>query len=202
MSEKGKIISDRLVWADVETTGTDDHDTMLEIAVIVTDNDLNELGVFSSLIIDCDPRNLIPDDRPRAKESDVPCWSQHFESGLVMELIKELCSDDPDPTINLVEDRIINFLNGHGVYENMEMPPPLCGSSIHFDRRFLRKEMSKMIGLLHYRNIDVSCIRECARRWSPQLEIPKLDAAHRTVDDLRNSIELGRLFRDKIFSRS
>lgn len=195
MSEIEKKVSDRLAWVDIETTGTEDHDILLEVAVIVTDNDLNELGMFSSFIIDCDPRNLTRADRPRTKDSDIPCWEQHFDSGLVMNLIEEFGRDNVKPTPGVVEDGIVRFLNKHGVYEGMKNLAPLCGSSVHFDRRFLRRSMPKLISLLHYRNIDASGIRECARRWSPELEIPEIEAAHRAVDDLRDSIELLRFFR-------
>ena len=199
MIQEEKQVSDRLVWADIETTGTGDHDIMLEVAVIVTDNDLKEIARFSSLVIDCDPRDLIPSDRPRTKDSDIPCWSQHFESGLVQELIEEFDRGEFDHTVRVVEDGLVRFLNGYGVYEGMDPMVPLCGSSVHFDRRFLRRRMPRMMELLHYRNIDVSGIRECARRWSTQLEIPEVDAVHRAVDDLRNSIALLKFFRESGF---
>jgi len=200
MSEEKKKVSDRLVWIDIETTGVEDYDIMLEIAVIVTDNDLNELGMLSSFIIDCHPDSLIRAGQPRTKHSDIPCWEQHFDSGLIDQLKEEFHrAENIDPTVGVVEDGIVKFLNKHGVYEGMEKRAPMCGSSIHFDRRFIRRHMLKVIDVLHYRNIDVSGIRECARRWSPQLEIPEIEVAHRAVDDLRNSIALLQLFRQSGF---
>ncbi len=168
---------------------------MLEIAVIVTDNDLKELGCMSSVIIACNPRNLIRADQPRTKDSDIPCWEQHFESGLVDELIEELAVDNLDPTLSLVEDGVRVFLNSYGIDPTNNPKPPLCGSTVHFDRRFLQRNMPRIIDVLHYRNIDVSGIRETARRFSPELELPEKEMDHRAEDDLRGSIELLRFFR-------
>ena len=194
--EEAPKFSDRLVWIDIETTGTEDHDVMLEIAVIVTDNDLKELGCMSSLILDCNPRNLVRADQPRTKDSDIPCWEQHFESGLVTSLIEELAGDGLDPTMSIVEEAVLRFLDGRGVYLTIRPAPPLCGTSVHFDRRFLRRHMPRVVEALHYRNIDVSGIRETARRFSPELELPEIEIDHRAEGDLRASIELLRFFRE------
>lgn len=196
-----KRVSERLVWVDVETTGIESHDIMLEIAVIVTDNDLNELGSFSSLILDCDPRNLRPEDQPRTKDSDIPCFGSHFESGLVMDLIVELGRNGILPTVSLVQDAVVGFLNGHGVYENMDPPPPLCGSSVQFDRSYIAQYMPKMWELLHYRNIDVSTVRELQRRWAKDLLLAaeEEEPQHRALSDLRYSLKLLRNFREKGF---
>ena len=197
MSQEEKQVSDRLVWADIETTGSEEHDIILEVAVIVTDNELNEMGSFSSLVLDCDPRNLIRAGHPRTKDSDIPCYEAHFESGLVMELIEELGRDNIDPTISVVQDGIIRFLNGHGIFENMDPKVPLCGSSVHFDRGHLERRMPKFMELLHYRNIDVSSVRELQRRWAPGLLLKENDEEpyHRARKDLQYSIELLRTFR-------
>ena len=118
-----------------------------------------------------------------------------------MSSILEFTARDPrvDPTVGVVDSCIVSFLSRHGVHEEMEKRAPLCGASVHFDRRFLRRHMPKVTSLLHYRNIDVSGIRECARRWDPLLEIPEVESGHRAVADLRDSIELLRFFRESGF---
>ena len=188
MSEPSPI-SDTLVWCDLETTGTEDEDIILEVAVIVTDNNLDEIDAFSSLVIDCNPKNLIPSTGPRSKDSDIPCWGNHFETGLVRQLILESNMDD-FPTVKTVQEKLLRFLASHGIVAGMEARPPLCGSSVQFDRRFLGRYMPEVLKVLHYRNIDVSTVRELQKRWSPGMPVPEKQGAHRALDDIRESIGL------------
>lgn len=187
-----KMFSDRLVWVDLETTGIGDKDLILEIAVTVTDNDLNELSSTSGLVRSCNPNFL----RRSSSEQIIPCWDQHFDSGLIDEMIR-LNAEGTLPSEDCMSDRILSMLLDHGIVAGMDpdIRPPLCGSSVHFDRRFIRRYMPKLHDVLHYRNIDVSSIRELARRFTPDLEIPSPESDHRALSDLRNSIELLRFFR-------
>lgn len=225
-----KMISDKLVWIDIETTGIDEKvDLILEIAIIVTDNHLKELGYFSSIVGSCNPNLLIQKGSSKCETLDslrniagvnvsttsayhlmFPCWEQHFNSGLIDDLKSAydqgmLGSNSVEGT----ESRIINFLAKHeidassSIAETPEGPkdirPPLCGSSVHFDRQFLNRDMPNLMKLIHYRNIDASSIRECARRFSPHLEVPEVNSRHRAIDDLQDSVNLLRFFRNSGF---
>lgn len=189
-----KEFSNRLVWVDLETTGIGDDDLILEIEVIVTDNDLNELSSVGGLIRPCNPHLLSRSSSKRM--NSFPCCDQHFDSGLVDELIR-LDAAAALPDLDSMGDRILRILSDHGIVPGMDpdLRPPLCGSSVHFDRRFIRKYMPELHDVLHYRNIDVSSVRELARRLVPDLEIPKPESEHRALSDLHNSIELLRFFR-------
>lgn len=225
------MISDKLVWIDIETTGVDEKvDLILEIAVIVTDNDLNELGYFFSIVGSCNPnlliqkgssqcetlerlRNIIGVDIDKGSVDRglmLPCWEQHFNSGLIDDLKFAYDQGSSESiSIEATENCIINFIAKHGIeasnsiIETPEGPkdvrPPLCGSSVHFDRQFLNRDMPNLMKLIHYRNIDASSIRECARRFSPHLEVPEVDSKHRAIDDLRDSVNLLRFFRSSGF---
>ena len=195
MGEEKKPIFPLLVWCDLETTGISESDTILEIALILTDNELNELAWFESLVANCEPKNLIRSDRPRTKDTDIPCWGQHFENGLVTELIAARRDSQRWLGIDAdVQRRAIEWLEHHEM-----RGVPLCGSSVHFDRAFLKRYMPDLHSMFHYRNIDVSGIRELQRRWMPDLEIPEPNAEHRALPDLRDTINLLRHFRNSGF---
>lgn len=182
-----------LVWCDLETTGTDrEKDILLEVAFIVTDDDLEERGHYSSLVVDISPVRL---DRNWV-------WEQHFENGLVDDLMA-IFKEKPHgcPIVSDVSKEITAFLDSMGVHEGREMSdrPMLCGSSVGFDRSFLRIYMPEMLDLVHYRNIDVSTVRELAKLWAPDLGSPEPSRAHRALADLRDSINLLKFYRDKGF---
>jgi oligoribonuclease len=200
--EEEIIVSPILTWLDFETTGFDeDRDVLLEVTMIITDNELNELDGFTSLIVDVDPDRLIEDGSLRTKDDQIPCWGKHWETGLIDELKAACDADALLPTLGEVQENLISLLNAHGVYEGMEMNlrPPLCGSTIGFDRRFLRKHMPNVNRLLHYRSVDVSTIRELQKRWRPDLPSPPKAEAHRTEQDVRESIGYLKNFRDSGF---
>lgn len=198
-------ISDKLVWCDLETTGIEDHDIILEYAIVVTDNNLEQLGHLTSVIIDCNPNNLIPAGQPRTKDGQMPCYEAHFEApegklSLVGLLQSMADKTSVDPwSVEFHQKEIVAWLEEFGIREGMEGPPPLCGSSIHFDRRFLRRHMPSVEKLFHYRNIDVSALRELQRRWAPELELEWPESTHRALEDLRYSLSLLRFYRDRGF---
>ena len=198
MNEKDKQLNPCLVWCDLETTGVGDGDIILEVAVIITDCNLVQMKAFHSLVIDCNPKSLHPDDakkphHPRGSHPDIACWRQHFDSGLVDELIAQSDKEWSNfPTVETVQEDVVDFLSSVWSEDGDYTRPPLCGLSVHFDRRFLRRYMPKVHNMLDHRNIDVSSIRELQKRWRPEMmeSMPKRIGAHRAMSDLRESIEL------------
>lgn len=166
-----------LVWLDLEMTGLNvDVDVILEIATIITDNELQIVAEGPSLII----------HQPQAALDLMDEWvrNQHTKTGLIDAVIKSPI------TLAVAQEETLDFIK--------EFCPPrdgvLCGNSVWQDRAFLRKYMPRITDYLHYRLIDVSSVKELAQRWypkSPYLKFEKPDN-HRALEDVRNSIkELG-----------
>ena len=172
-----------LVWIDLETTGLSvGNRAILEIASIVTDKDLNLVGEGPVLVIHQ------PDDV--LERIDPWCEKQHGFSGLLE------ASRASNVSLRDAERQTLTFLRKHthrGV-------APLCGNSILLDRRFIMHYMPDLNAHLSYRNVDVSAINELAMRWFPGV-VAKLDkmTRHRAADDIRESIEELRLYRQLIF---
>jgi oligoribonuclease len=177
--------SDVLVWLDMEMTGLDpSKERIIEIATILTDGNLVELGVGPELVIHQDDAVLAAMDE----------WNRthHKASGLT-ERVKSSTVTDGD-----AEAQTLAFLAQHVGAKDR---PVLAGNSIHQDRRFIRKYMPKLDVRLHYRMVDVSTIKEVARRWFPQIiakQPPKKDT-HRALDDIRESIDELRYYRANVF---
>ena len=177
--------SDVLVWLDMEMTGLDpSKERIIEMATILTDGNLVEIGVGPDLVIHQDDAVLAAmDDWNR---------SHHGASGLT-ERVKSSTVTDAD-----AEAQTLAFIKEHVGGKDR---PVLAGNSIHQDRRFIRKYMPKLDARLHYRMVDVSTIKELARRWFPQIvakQPPKKDT-HRALDDIRESIEELRFYRANVF---
>ena len=170
-----------LVWIDTETTGLDvDKDLLLEIAVVITDKNLTPLDRCSFIIHQ--PDSIL-------KKMNDWCKEHHTASGLV-KLVQA-----SKTTLKQAEYQILALVKRY-------VPPqtsPLCGNSIFFDRRVLMKHMPAVHAYLHYRNIDVSTVKELIRRWKGEKHIPKKKGKHRAVDDIIESIEELKLYRDKFF---
>lgn len=162
----------RLIWIDLEMTGLDtDNDSILEIATVVTDADLNVLAEGPELAI------AHPVERLEAMDA----WNrnQHRKSGLWQRVLDEGVS------MREAEQRTLGFL-AEWVPERAS---PMCGNSICQDRRFLHRLMPRLEKHFHYRNLDVSTIKELARRWAPQvLAGVSKEAAHTALSDVRDSI--------------
>lgn len=172
-----------LVWIDLEMTGLDpDNDYIIEIATIVTDADLNIIAEGPTMAIH-QPDSVL--DR-----MDEWCTNQHGKSGLTQRV--------KDSTINEreAEQRTIEFLLEH-VDKGAS---PICGNSIGQDRRFLYRHMPELETFFHYRNLDVSTIKEIARRWRPEvLDGVQKKGSHLALDDIRDSIEELRHYREVFF---
>jgi len=170
---------DRLIWIDLEMTGLDtDRDSILEIATVVTDANLEVLAEGPSLAI----------AHPLATLEAMDEWNrnQHGKSGLWRRVLEEGVS------MAEAEARTIAFLR-----EWVEAgQSPMCGNSICQDRRFLHRLMPRLEQYFHYRNLDVSTIKELARRWAPQvLAGVRKASAHTALSDVHDSIEELRHYR-------
>jgi oligoribonuclease len=177
--------SDVLVWLDMEMTGLDPaRERIIEIATILTDGQLTEIAVGPELVIHQ------ADDMLAAMDD----WNlkHHGGSGLIQR-VKESTISDAD-----AEAQTIAFINAH---VSSRERPVLAGNSIHQDRRFIRRYMPALEKRLHYRMVDVSTIKELARRWYPQViaRQPQKRDTHRALDDIRESIDELRFYRSQVF---
>ena len=171
--------SDRLIWIDLEMTGLDpDRDTIIEIATVVTDARLEVLAEG--------PELAIAHPLPVLEAMDEWNRTHHSRSGLWRRVLEE------GVPIAEAEMRTLEFL-AQWVPANTS---PMCGNSICQDRRFLHRRMPALECHFHYRNLDVSTIKELARRWAPQVMsgFSKV-AAHTALSDVRDSIAELRYYR-------
>jgi Oligoribonuclease (3''->5'' exoribonuclease) len=175
--------ADNLIWIDLEMTGLDpDTDLIIEIATVITDKNLNILAEGPVIAVH-------QTDAALAAMDD---WNQkhHGESGLI-ERVKESKLTAAD-----AESRTLEFLS-QWVAANKS---PICGNSICQDRRFLYRSMPKLEAYFHYRNLDVSTIKELAARWAPSLKDGfSKKASHKAMDDIIESIEELKYYRQHFF---
>lgn len=178
--------SDLLVWMDMEMTGLDPaKERIIEMATIITDGQLAEIATGPSLVVHQGDDVLAAMDDWNKKH--------HGGSGLV-ERVKASTISDAD-----AEAQTLAFINAHcGAKER----PVLAGNSIHQDRRFIRRYMPALDARLHYRMVDVSTVKELARRWYPQVAArqPSKNETHRALDDIRESIDELRYYRNNVFA--
>lgn len=176
---------DRLIWIDLEMTGLlPDSDVIIEIATIVTDAELNVLAEG--------PVYAIHQSEETMNGMDEWNTRQHGKSGLTARVLAS------DISTEQAEQATIEFLE-QWVPKGKS---PICGNSICQDRRFLARYMPKLEDYFHYRNLDVSTLKELARRWKPEaLEGVKKSGAHLALDDIKDSIEELRHYR-KTFIQS
>jgi oligoribonuclease len=165
-------------------TGLDvTQDALIEIAVLVTDAQLNILGEGVDLVIKCDQAKL---DGMSQVVKDI-----HTKSGLITEIAN-------GTTLLAADDAIITYLKK---YAPTEGKSPLAGNSVYVDRGFIARDLPKLNAYLHYRTIDVSTIKELARRWHPKtyFAAPAKDGNHRALADIRDSIAELDYYRGAIF---
>lgn len=165
-------------------TGLDpDRERIIEIAVLVTDAQLEIVAEGPDLVIH-QPENLL---------EAMDGWNRkhHAASGL-LERVRASTIGEAE-----AEAEVLAFLRAHVA----ERSVPLAGNSIHQDRRFLRRYMPSVDAHLHYRNVDVSTIKELARRWYPEVyaKAPEKRGSHRALDDIRESIAELRYYRAQLF---
>jgi oligoribonuclease len=173
-------VNDRLVWIDCEMTGLDiERDALIEIACLVTDADLTLLDEGVDVIIK-------PPAEALAEMPDV-VREMHTTSGLLAELPSGI-------TIAEAQDIVLGYVRGH-VPEAKKVP--LCGNSI----ATIARDMPDLDDYLHYRMIDVSSIKELARRWYPRsyFASPAKHGGHRALADIRESVQELRYYRETVF---
>jgi oligoribonuclease len=177
-------VNERLVWIDCEMTGLDYvADALIEIAAVVTDFDLNVLGDGIDLVI-----------KPPAEalaQMDDYVRTMHEKSGLLDEL-------DSGITLEDAEQQVLAYLREHCPDGSR---PPLAGNTVGTDRAFISRDMHDLDGFLHYRIVDVSSIKELARRWFPRayFAAPVKAGHHRALVDIQESIEELRYYRAAVF---
>lgn len=172
-----------LVWLDMEMTGLDvEKDVILEVAVIITDKNLNVIALSPSYHIYQTKKILAKMDKWNTKT--------HSKTGLIDKVVLS------EFNVEIVEKELLQLIKKY-TYKNQA---PLCGSSVHQDRKFLFKYMSKINEFLHYRNVDVSSIKELVKRWYPEVYKGfKKANKHEALADIIESINELRYYREKIF---
>ncbi len=178
-------MKDRLVWIDLEMTGLDpDKDVIVEIAVLVTDSELEPVGEGLDLVIH-QPRDVLAN-------MDEVVRDMHARSGLTEAVLESTI------TLEQAQQRALAMIREHVPGERAA---PLCGNSIATDRAFLIRYMPELDKHLHYRMIDVSSIKELARRWYPKIyqKAPTKGGGHRALADILESVEELRYYRSAMF---
>ncbi len=174
-----------LVWIDLEMTGLDPHrHVIVEIASLITDDDLEIIAEGPDLVIGATPEQL--------SEMDDFVTAMHMKSGLLDEIRSSALS------LEQAQAQTLTFLREH-ISDDLQVP--LAGNSIGTDRRFLAEHMREIEDFLHYRSVDVSTIKELARRWYPDLaaQAPSKHGSHRALGDIRESLEELRFYREHLF---
>lgn len=177
-------MNDRMVWIDCEMTGLSlTDDALIEVAALVTDSELNVLGEGVDIVIR-------PPDAALETMPDV-VRQMHTSSGLLDELAG-------GTTLADAEAQVLAY-----VREHVKEPgkAPLCGNSVGTDRGFLLRDMAALESYLHYRIVDVSSVKELARRWYPRayFNSPPKNGNHRALADIKESIAELRYYREAVF---
>lgn len=176
--------NDRIVWIDCEMTGLDlSADALVEVAAVVTDSELNVLGDGIDVIVR-------PPDEALEQMNDF-VRDMHTSSGLIDELAG-------GTTLADAEAQVLDYLRG---FVPEPGKAPLAGNSVGTDKMFLDRDMQDLVAHLHYRIIDVSSIKELARRWYPRVYFasPTKNGGHRALADILESIDELRYYRSALF---
>ena len=162
-----------LIWIDCEMTGLDlEKDVLVEIAVLVTDSELNVIGEGIDLVISATPEQL-------AGMNEF-VTQMHTNSGLITEIPTGI-------SVSVAEDLLIKYLESASTVAGKS---PLAGNSVSVDRSFIARDMPRLNEYLHYRTIDVSSVKELARRWNAKVYFnsPAKTGNHRALGDIQDSI--------------
>ncbi len=176
---------DMLVWIDCEMTGLNlATDALVEVAVLVTDGELKVQGEGLDL--------LIPPSQQALEQMNETVLKMHTDSGLLDELEKATLS------MADAEAQLLDYIK---TYVPDARKAPLAGNTVGTDRAFLARDMPELEGHLHYRNVDVSSIKELARRWYPRAyyNAPDKNGNHRALADIQESIEELQYYREAVF---
>ena len=175
--------SKNLIWIDLEMTGLDtNNDYIIEVATIITDSQLNILAEGPAIAIHQDDSVLQTMDEWNTK--------QHTKSGLInrVQTSKYTTADAERMTLEFVE----KFVKPNS--------SPMCGNSICQDRRFMHRLMPQLEQFFHYRSLDVSAIKEVIKRWYPDGKQFDKESSHLAMDDIRESIDELRFYRESYFN--
>jgi len=178
-------MAEQLVWVDCEMTGLDlARDALIEVAVIATDADLNPLDDGLDIVINVDDDVL---------DTMIPFVRDMHEASGLTEAVRASTI-----TLGVAEDTVLDYVRSHIADPRTA---PLCGNSIATDRGFLARDMPRLDDYLHYRMIDVSSIKELAKRWYPRVyqSQPAKGLAHRALADIRESIQELAYYRQTLF---
>ncbi len=173
-----------LIWIDCEMTGLDlVNDALVEIAVLVTDSDLNVIGEGVDVVIRTTPEKLAG--------MNEYVTQMHTTSGLITEIPNGM-------TASAAEDAILAYLETTGTVAGKS---PLAGNSVSVDRNFIARDMPRLSEYLHYRTVDVSSVKELARRWYPKVYFaaPAKTGNHRALGDIQDSIAELAYYRSTLF---
>lgn len=173
-----------LIWVDLEMSGLDvEKERILEFATIVTDGDLNIVAEGPDVVI----------HQPDEILSSMDSWNKdhHSRSGLIEQVRRSKFSESQ------AEQEILDFLKKHVKAKTV----PLAGNSVHMDRLFIAKYMPKLHDFFHYRNVDVSTVKELVSRWYPVIytERPEKRGNHRALSDIKESIDELKYYRQRTF---
>jgi oligoribonuclease len=174
-----------LAWIDLEMTGLDPaRHTIVEIAVLVTDDDLNITAEGPELVVHASAEQLA--------EMDEFVTAMHTRSGLLPDIIASTL------TLEEAGAQTLEFLKAHIPKEGTV---PLAGNSIGTDRRFLAAQLPAVEDYLHYRSVDVSTVKELCRRWHPEVykAAPEKKRGHRALQDIRESVAELAYYREAVF---
>ena len=171
-----------LIWLDLEMTGLNpEQDRIIEIATVITDNQLNQLAEGPAMAL----------NQPESVLAAMDDWNmeQHTRSGLLQRVRSSAYSETDAERLTL------EFLRKYvpaGV-------SPMCGNTIYQDRRFLRRYMPELEDYFHYRNLDVSTVKELVKRWTDNPDPFAKESTHLALNDIRDSIEELRHYRELYF---
>jgi oligoribonuclease len=172
-----------MVWMDLEMSGLDPKTCkILEIASMVTDKDLNVVAQGPSLVV----------RQPEEVLAAMDDWNKrhHGQSGLIQQVRQSTVS------LEEAEKTTLEFIKSHCASKSS----PLCGNTIYQDRRFLIEYMPTLEAYLHYRLVDVSTIKELVKRWyGPEFQAPQKKQKHKALDDILETIEELKFYREKVF---
>ena len=172
--------ANNLCWLDMEMTGlSPETDRIIEVAVIITDSDLNVLAQS--------PVYAVHQSDEVLDAMDEWCTATHGRTGLTQRVRESQYTEAE------VEQKLLDFIAAWIPAQ----ASPMCGNSVHQDRRFMQKYMPRLEAYFHYRNLDVSTLKELAKRWNPAVAKGVVKrGSHKALDDILESIEEMRYYRD------
>ncbi|PVU92041.1 hypothetical protein BB559_003881 [Furculomyces boomerangus] len=178
-------LNGKLVWIDCEMSGLEvDTCRLLEIAVVITDNQLNPVGNKLELVIH-QPQHVLD-------SMDEWCTLHHSQSGLTKKVQSSTISEAA------AEETVVNHIKSYCV---LDPKPLIAGNSVHADLAFIKKYMPNLAAILSYRVLDVSTIKELSFRWTPHIsrKAPLKNLNHRALDDILESIEELKFYKENLF---